>query len=205
MTERRRHWSSLSPDISCLFNGTYTKFAMPIASLYRLNIAITFCPRDVHAVEPGRPSAAENSSEATGCVRMCGKPRPLIGDVPDMIYNASRLTPLSQMLRSQQLHAEGEWDGYVGGATQVGAHAEGLVRRYLNNRAENSHRPTRRRERQMQRFKSPKQAQGFLSAHSFIYGHFRPRRHRLAASVYRTARTEAFNIWRQENCARHAS
>jgi putative transposase len=77
--------------------------------------------------------------------------------------------------------------------------------RYLNNRAENSHRPARRRERQMQRFKSPKQAQGFLSAHSFIYGHFRPRRHRLTASVYRTARTEAFNIWQQENCARHAS
>src|SRR6202020_120315 len=53
--------------------------------------------------------------------------------------------------------------------------------RYLNNRAEDSHRPTRRRERQMQRFKSSDQAQNFLSAHSFIYGHFHPRRHRLAA------------------------
>ena len=40
--------------------------------------------------------------------------------------------------------------------------------RYLNNRAENSHRPTRRRERQMQRFKSSRHAQDFLSAHSFI-------------------------------------
>jgi putative transposase len=49
--------------------------------------------------------------------------------------------------------------------------------RYLNNRAENSHRPTRRRERQMQRFKSPSQAQHFLSAHAFIHGHFHPRRH----------------------------
>jgi hypothetical protein len=38
--------------------------------------------------------------------------------------------------------------------------------RYLNNRAENSHRPTRRRERQMQRFKSLDQAQRFLSAHA---------------------------------------
>jgi transposase-like protein len=53
--------------------------------------------------------------------------------------------------------------------------------RYLNNRAENSHRRTRRRERQMQRFKSSGQAQNFLSANSFIYGHFHPRRHRLAA------------------------
>jgi putative transposase len=56
--------------------------------------------------------------------------------------------------------------------------------RYLNNRPENSHRPTRRRERQLQRFKSAEQAQDFLSAHSFIYGHFHPRRHLLAANAY---------------------
>ena len=60
---------------------------------------------------------------------------------------------------------------------------------YLNNRAENSHRPTRRRERQMQRFKSSRQAHDFLSAHAFIYGHFRPRRHQLAASDYQSAET----------------
>jgi putative transposase len=53
--------------------------------------------------------------------------------------------------------------------------------RYLNNRAENSHRPTRGRERQMQRFKSPKQAQDFLFAHAFIHGHFQPRRYLLTA------------------------
>jgi putative transposase len=55
--------------------------------------------------------------------------------------------------------------------------------RYLNNRAENSHRPTRRRERQMQRFKSPGQAQEFLVAHAFIHGHFQPRRHLMTATV----------------------
>jgi putative transposase len=38
----------------------------------------------------------------------------------------------------------------------------------LNNRAENSHQPTRRRERQMKRFKSAGQAQRFLSAHNQI-------------------------------------
>jgi putative transposase len=73
--------------------------------------------------------------------------------------------------------------------------------RYLNNRAENSHRPTRRRERQMQRFKSLGQAQRFLSAHGLIYGHFRPRRHLMAAADYRHARAKAFRIWRQETCA----
>ena len=37
----------------------------------------------------------------------------------------------------------------------------------------------------MQRFKSSDQAQDFLSAHAIIYGHFRPRRHRLSADGYR--------------------
>jgi putative transposase len=72
--------------------------------------------------------------------------------------------------------------------------------RYLNNRAENSHRPTRRRERQIQRFKSSSQAQLFLSAHSMIYGHFRPRRHLMTASDYRCARAKIFKVWRQETC-----
>jgi putative transposase len=72
--------------------------------------------------------------------------------------------------------------------------------RYLNNRAENSHGPTRRRERQMQRFKSPEQAQRFLSAHVMIYGHFRPRRHLMTADHYRRSRNKAFRIWRQETC-----
>ncbi len=70
--------------------------------------------------------------------------------------------------------------------------------RYLNNRAENSHRPTRRRERQMQRFKSAEQAQRFLSAHAMVHGHFRPRRHLMSAARYRRARAEAFRVWRQE-------
>ena len=77
--------------------------------------------------------------------------------------------------------------------------------RYPNNRAENSHRPTRRRERQMQKFKSAGQAQHFLSAHGIIYGHFRPRRHLMAASSYRRARAKAFRIWRQETCVHMAA
>ena len=77
--------------------------------------------------------------------------------------------------------------------------------RYLNNRAGNSHRPTRRRERQMQRFKSSEQAQDFLSAHSFIYGHFHPRRHQLVAHAHHAIRSEALEVWRQETCAQRAA
>jgi putative transposase len=54
--------------------------------------------------------------------------------------------------------------------------------RYLNNRAESSHHSTRRRKRQIQRFKSPAQAERFLSLHAMIYGHFRLRRHLMTAA-----------------------
>ncbi len=60
--------------------------------------------------------------------------------------------------------------------------------RYLNNRAENSHQPTRKRERVMQRFKSPGHAQRFLSAFGPIRNHFCPRRHRLRAEEYHAER-----------------
>ena len=94
---------------------------------------------------------------------------------------------------------------YGAAKRQVLPDVEHRQSRYLNNRAENSHRPTRRRERQLQRFKSPEQAQDFLSTHSFIYGHFQPRRHRLAANAYRAIRSEAFKVWQKETCARHVA
>jgi putative transposase len=67
--------------------------------------------------------------------------------------------------------------------------------RYLNNRAENSHQPTRQRERRMQRFKSPGHAQRFLSAYDPIAPHFRPRRHLLSAPVYRQEMKRRFQMW----------
>ena len=65
----------------------------------------------------------------------------------------------------------------------------------FNNRAENSHQPTRRRERQMKRFKSPGQAQRFLSAHDQINNLFHLRRDHRPARQYRAARTHAFQTW----------
>jgi putative transposase len=57
----------------------------------------------------------------------------------------------------------------------------------------------------MQRFKSPGQAQRFLSFHAMIYGHFRPRRHLMTAIECRCARAQAFRIWRQEMCVQIAA
>jgi putative transposase len=63
----------------------------------------------------------------------------------------------------------------------------------LNNRAENSHQPTRRRE--CQRFKSAGQAQRFFSAHDPINNLFHLRRDHLTAAQHRAARAQAFAIW----------
>jgi putative transposase len=68
--------------------------------------------------------------------------------------------------------------------------------RYLNNRAENSHQPTRQRERWMQRFKSAGHAQRFLAAYGPIASHFRPRRHRFSAPAYRQEMGHRFQVWR---------
>ncbi len=67
--------------------------------------------------------------------------------------------------------------------------------RYLNNRCENSHRPTRQREYRMQGFKSAGHAQRFLSAYGPIAQHFRPRRHLLSAADYRQEMRNRFASW----------
>src|SRR5216110_659583 len=67
----------------------------------------------------------------------------------------------------------------------------------LNNRAENSHQPTRQRERQMRRFKSRGHAQRFLSAFEPIRGHFRLQRHKRSVAEYRAARMQRFQSWNE--------
>jgi putative transposase len=69
--------------------------------------------------------------------------------------------------------------------------------KYLNNRAENSHQPTRQQERAMKRFRSAGGAQRFLSSFSGISPHFRPRRHRLTAVQYRREMTSRFATWNE--------
>ena len=72
--------------------------------------------------------------------------------------------------------------------------------KWQNNRAENSHQPTRQQERQMRRFKSPGQAQRFLSAHGPINNLFRCGRHLMSAAHYRLFRDRAFDLWQEVTC-----
>jgi putative transposase len=69
--------------------------------------------------------------------------------------------------------------------------------KYLNNRCENSHRPTRQRERAMKGFRTLGSAQRFLSAFSRVSPHFRPPRHRMTATDHRTEIAARFQVWDQ--------
>ena len=71
-------------------------------------------------------------------------------------------------------------------------HEQGLRQ---NNRAENSHQPTRRRERKMQRFKSPGSAQRFLSTHAAVQNTFNVQRHLTSAKTHRAFRASAMQTW----------
>ena len=84
---------------------------------------------------------------------------------------------------------------YAAARTAIGMsarHEQGLR---MNNRAENSHQPVRRRERKMQRFKSPGSAQRFLSVHAAVYNTFNVQRHLISRPVLRLFRAEAMTNW----------
>lgn len=89
---------------------------------------------------------------------------------------------------------------YAAAKAEIAPGIEHRQHKGLNSRGEASHRHTRRREKILGRFKSPGQAQRFLSAHDQITNSFRPKRHRLSARSYRRVRTGAFNL-----CTDHAA
>ena len=67
--------------------------------------------------------------------------------------------------------------------------------RWLNNRAENSHLPFRRRERAMLRFRQMKSLQKFTSVHASISNHFQAERHLVDRQTYKLRRSEALAEW----------
>jgi DDE domain len=86
---------------------------------------------------------------------------------------------------------------YAAAKKEIMSSVEHRQHKGLKNRAENSHQPTRQRERTMRRFTSPGHAQRFLSAFGPISDHVRPRRHHLSASDYRALFQERCETWNE--------
>ena len=69
------------------------------------------------------------------------------------------------------------------------------IGKLLNNRAENSHLPFRRRERAMQRFRQMKSLQKFASVHATLRNHFSQDRHLIDRQTYKLRRAAALTEW----------
>ncbi len=79
---------------------------------------------------------------------------------------------------------------------EIGNRDRQEVGRWLNNRAENSHQPFRRRERAMLRFRRMKTLQKFASVHAQVRNHFSQERHLISKELYRERRSAALAEWR---------
>jgi putative transposase len=79
----------------------------------------------------------------------------------------------------------------------IGNAADQECGRWLNNRAENSHQPFRRRERAMAKFRDMKTLQKFAATHASIYNHFNLDRHLNRRDTFKKNRAAALTEWRQ--------
>ena len=86
---------------------------------------------------------------------------------------------------------------YRAAMREIGNEARQETGRWLNNRAENSHQPFRRRERAMAKFRSAKSLQKFASIHSSVHNHFNQERHLYNRENFKLNRSAALAEWRQ--------
>jgi len=126
------------------------------------------------------------------------------GEVLDVLVQAKRDKQAALKLMRKLLKKHGfvpdllitdDLRSYGAAARDLGIEKHHQRGRWRNNRAENSHQPTRRRERKMQGFKSQGSAQRFLSTHAAVYNTFNVQRHLTSASTHRRFRAAAMNTW----------
>jgi len=102
---------------------------------------------------------------------------------------------IRKQARSPRVLVTDKLRSYGAARRSLGLKIEHRQHKGLNNCAENSHQPTRRRERIMKRFKSARHVQRFVSIHDPIANLFHFPRHYLNSANYRTLRAEAMSVW----------
>jgi putative transposase len=128
------------------------------------------------------------------------------GEVLDVLVQSRRNKQAALKLMRKLLKKYGfvpdklvtdELRSYASAAHDLGIEKHHERGRWRNNRAENSHQTTRRRERKMQGFKSAGSAQRFLSIHAATYNIFNVQRHLTSARTHRAFRASAMQTWRE--------
>jgi putative transposase len=126
------------------------------------------------------------------------------GEVLEAVVTAKRdkaaaLKLLKRIMKKYRRPRRVVTDGlcsYSAAMNEIGAADRHEVGGRLNNRAENSHQPFRRRERAMQRFRSIKTLQKFSSVHAQVHNHFNQERHLVSRELYKRRRSAALEEWR---------
>jgi putative transposase len=129
------------------------------------------------------------------------------GTVLDILVQSRRDQHAAERFLNRVLDAEGGVEprvivtdklaSYVPAIKRAVSNADHRRHKRLNNRAENSHRPVRKRERAMQRFSRRSRRSTSWRRSSAVCNHFRPRRHRLSAGCYRQLMRERFQQWQE--------
>jgi putative transposase len=125
------------------------------------------------------------------------------GEVLEAVVTAKRDKPAALKLLKRIMKKYGQprtvvtdrLRAYSAAMNEIGLADRHQVGHRLNNRAENSHLPFRRRERAMQRFRSAKTLQKFSSVHGQVYNHFNQERHLVTRQVYKQRRSAALTEW----------
>jgi len=118
----------------------------------------------------------------------------------DVLVQSRRDKKAAKRLLRKQLQAprvliSDKLKSYVAAKQENMPGVEHCQHKDLNNPAENSHQPTRRREPVMKRFKSPRQMQRFLSIHDQVANIFTRRPNQDTATTFHFARIQAFATW----------
>ena len=133
------------------------------------------------------------------------------GEVLDLVMQRQRDTQaalklLERLLRNQPVApvavVTDRLKSYGSALVELGlSHVHHNGKKRENNRAENSHLPIRKRERQQQGFKSQASAQRFITTHAAIYNTFYTARHLTTRPTLRIFRTAAFETYSRATCA----
>lgn len=125
------------------------------------------------------------------------------GEVLDFLVQSRRNTKAAEKLMRKLLKKHDapprittdKLRSYNAAFRKLGLCSEHVTNKRANNQVENSHQPVRRRERKMQRFKSPGSAQRFLNLQSATYNNFYFQRHLLDRETFKKYRKSAFVEW----------
>ncbi len=132
------------------------------------------------------------------------------GEVLDFLVQRRRNTKAARRLMKKLLKKQGfapsrvvtdKLRSYASAFRAIGLASEHDRGLRANNRAENSHQPVRRRERKLQKLKSPGSAQHFLSIHSATYNTFYHQRHFLKRPMLKELRNASFDVWQSASAA----